>query len=155
MEGRAPIALVSNDKNSIQGESEMDWSLTRPPIPNTGRLTRWAGLALVMLGAALSTTGARAQVLAMTLEHNVGSIIQGVVPDVVPDEDSAAPTEAVTDIPARLRRQQVTYSTTEAAGTVVVDTSNPYLYFVLGGVRPSATGSASAARASPGRALGQ
>ena len=111
----------------------MDWSLTRPPIPNTGRLTRWAGLALVMLGAALSTTGARAQVLAMTLEHNVGSIIQGVVPDVVPDEDSAAPTEAVTDIPARLRRQQVTYSTTEAAGTVVVDTSNTYLYFVLGG----------------------
>ena len=75
MEGRALIALVSNDKNSIQGESEMDWSLTRPPIPNTGRLTRWAGLALVMLGAALSTTGARAQVLAMTLEHNVGSII--------------------------------------------------------------------------------
>ena len=45
----------------------------------------------------------------------------------------AAPTEAVTDIAARLRRQQVTYSTTEAAGTVVVDTSNTYLYFVLGG----------------------
>ncbi len=133
MEGRALIALVSNDKNSTQGESEMDWSLTRPPIPNTGRLIRWAGMALVMLGAALSTTGARAQVLAMTLEHSVGSIIQGVAPDVVPDEDSAAPTEIVTDIPARLRRQQVTYSTTEAAGTVVVDTSNTYLYFVLGG----------------------
>jgi hypothetical protein len=56
----------------------MDWSLTRPPIPNTGRLIRWAGMAVVMLGAALSTSGARAQVLAMTLEHSVGSIIQGV-----------------------------------------------------------------------------
>ena len=77
---------------------------------DTGRLIRWAGMALAMLGAALSTTGARAQVLAMTLEHSVGSIIQGVAPDVVPDEDSAAPTEAVTDIAARLRRQQVTYS---------------------------------------------
>ncbi len=111
----------------------MDWSLTRPPIPNTGRFIRCAGMALVTLGAALSTSGARAQVLAITLEHGVGSVIQGVTPAVVPDEDSAAPTEAATDIPARLRRQQVSYSTTQAAGTVVIDTSNTYLYFVLGG----------------------
>ncbi|MFY9894811.1 MAG: L,D-transpeptidase [Xanthobacteraceae bacterium] len=113
----------------------MDWSLTRPPLPNIGRLIRWAGMALVMLGAALSTSGAKAQVLAMTLEHSFGSIIQGLAPDVVPDEDSATPTEVPTDIAARLRRQQVSYSTTEAPGTVVIDTANTYLYFVLGGGR--------------------
>jgi hypothetical protein len=60
-------------------------------------------MALVMLGAALSTSGARAQVLAMQWQHSsVTSITQGATPDVIPDEDSAAPTEIATDIPARL-----------------------------------------------------
>ena len=39
--------------------------------------------------------------------------------------------EGVT-IPAKLRRQLVNYTTREAAGTIVVDTANTYLYFVLG-----------------------
>ena len=132
MEGRALIALVSNDKNSIQGESEMDWSLTRRPILNTGRLIHWAGMVLVMLGAWLWATDSRAQVLAMTLEHKYGLIIQEGAASVAPDESSAAPSE-VADIPARLRRQEVYYPTTEAPGTVVIDTPNTYLYFVLGG----------------------
>ena len=89
-------------------------------------------MALVLVGAAVWTTDARAQVLAMQWEHRVSSITQGATPDVVPDEDSAAPTEIATDIPARLRRQQVNYSTIEALGTIVIDTPNTYLYFVLG-----------------------
>jgi len=36
------------------------------------------------------------------------------------------------EMPAHLRRQVVEYSTREAPGTVVVDTSQTYLYFVLG-----------------------
>jgi lipoprotein-anchoring transpeptidase ErfK/SrfK len=44
--------------------------------------------------------------------------------------DSASMTA---DMPANLRRQLVGYATTEAPGTVIVDTSNTYLYLVLGG----------------------
>jgi lipoprotein-anchoring transpeptidase ErfK/SrfK len=37
------------------------------------------------------------------------------------------------DLPARLRRQVVSYATREAPGTVIIDTPNTYLYYVLGG----------------------
>jgi lipoprotein-anchoring transpeptidase ErfK/SrfK len=37
------------------------------------------------------------------------------------------------DMPANLQRQLVGYATTEASGTVIIDTSNTYLYLVLGG----------------------
>ena len=36
------------------------------------------------------------------------------------------------EMPARLRRQTVTYPTHEAPGTVIIDTPNTYLYYVLG-----------------------
>ena len=36
-------------------------------------------------------------------------------------------------MPARFKRQVVNYATAEAPGTVVIDTPNTYLYFVLGG----------------------
>ncbi len=39
------------------------------------------------------------------------------------------------DLPAHLRRQVVDYPTHEAPGTVVVDTPNTYIYYVLGGGR--------------------
>jgi lipoprotein-anchoring transpeptidase ErfK/SrfK len=39
------------------------------------------------------------------------------------------------DLPARFKRQVVTYTGAEAPGTVIVDTPNTYLYFVLGGGR--------------------
>jgi lipoprotein-anchoring transpeptidase ErfK/SrfK len=48
----------------------------------------------------------------------------------------AAPSDdrdAVYEMPARLRRQVVSYATREAAGTVIIDTPNTYLYYVLGG----------------------
>ncbi|MFY9954289.1 L,D-transpeptidase [Bradyrhizobium sp.] len=37
------------------------------------------------------------------------------------------------ELPARLRRQVVNYATREAPGTVIIDTPNTYLYYVLGG----------------------
>jgi lipoprotein-anchoring transpeptidase ErfK/SrfK len=37
------------------------------------------------------------------------------------------------ELPAHLRRQVVQFRTTEAAGTIIVDTPNTYLYYVLGG----------------------
>ena len=52
----------------------------------------------------------------------------------------------------RFRRQVVAYNTSEAPGTIVIDTPNTYLYYVLGKAARSATASASAAKASPGPA---
>jgi lipoprotein-anchoring transpeptidase ErfK/SrfK len=39
----------------------------------------------------------------------------------------------VVEMPARLRRQIVSYATREAPGTIIIDTPNTYLYYVLGG----------------------
>jgi lipoprotein-anchoring transpeptidase ErfK/SrfK len=46
----------------------------------------------------------------------------------------AAPSDegTVYEMPARLRRQTVTYPTREAPGTIIIDTPNTYLYYVLG-----------------------
>ena len=43
------------------------------------------------------------------------------------DEDTVA------ELPARLKRQIVSYPTREAPGTIIIDTPNTYLYYVLGG----------------------
>ncbi|MGX4802811.1 L,D-transpeptidase [Bradyrhizobium guangdongense] len=37
------------------------------------------------------------------------------------------------ETPARFRRQTVSYATREAPGTIIIDTPNTYLYYVLGG----------------------
>src|ERR1700759_254949 len=49
-------------------------------------------------------------------------------PVAAPSEDESATFE----LPARLRRQVVSYATREAPGTVIIDTPNTYLYLVLG-----------------------
>jgi lipoprotein-anchoring transpeptidase ErfK/SrfK len=41
--------------------------------------------------------------------------------------------DSTAELPARLRRQIVSYPTREAPGTVIIDTPNTYLYYVLGG----------------------
>jgi lipoprotein-anchoring transpeptidase ErfK/SrfK len=46
------------------------------------------------------------------------------------DEDSTT-----AELPARLKRQIVAYQTREAPGTIIVDTPNTHLYYVLGGGR--------------------
>jgi lipoprotein-anchoring transpeptidase ErfK/SrfK len=53
-----------------------------------------------------------------------------------PPSVQAAPAEgegSVVEMPARLKRQIVSYATREAPGTIIIDTSNTYLYYVLGG----------------------
>jgi lipoprotein-anchoring transpeptidase ErfK/SrfK len=53
-----------------------------------------------------------------------------------PPPVQAAPSEdegTVIEIPARLKRRIVSYASREAPGTIVIDTPNTYLYFVLGG----------------------
>jgi lipoprotein-anchoring transpeptidase ErfK/SrfK len=56
--------------------------------------------------------------------------VQSAPPSVqsAPSEDEGATVE----LPARLRRQIVSYAGREAPGTVIIDTPNTYLYYVLG-----------------------
>ena len=56
-----------------------------------------------------------------------GPAVAALPPD--GDEELAA---APREIPPHLRRQMVRYPTREPAGTVIVDTGNTYLYYVLG-----------------------
>jgi len=63
-----------------------------------------------------------------------------IFPFFLPPPMEAAPPVAVApqdddqafELPARLRRQVVNYSTREAPGTIIIDTPNTYLYLVLG-----------------------
>jgi lipoprotein-anchoring transpeptidase ErfK/SrfK len=59
----------------------------------------------------------------------VGQTAQPTVQAAPSDEDEATPYQ----LPQRLRRQIVSYSTREAPGTIIIDTPNTYLYYVLGG----------------------
>jgi lipoprotein-anchoring transpeptidase ErfK/SrfK len=56
--------------------------------------------------------------------------------EAAPPPFAAAPSQdeerSVTQLPARLKRQVVSYPTREAPGTIIIDTPNTYLYLVLG-----------------------
>jgi lipoprotein-anchoring transpeptidase ErfK/SrfK len=99
-------------------------------MSNTKWIVRYAGVALALAGAMLWAPNVQAQQLTMTF-NPTGLSIHEAVPDQIVSED----TDSTKDMPARLRRQVVDYSTTEAPGTVIVDTPSTYLYFVLGGGR--------------------
>lgn len=71
---------------------------------------------------------------------------QGAAPGVAPDPSrpttlAALPPEdqpetgAPKELPPHLKRQEVYYVTKEPPGTIIVDTANTHLYFVLGGNR--------------------
>jgi len=107
----------------------MDTNLISGACLGTSRVARFGGMAIVMVGAVLWAAEAQAQVLATLLEPGARSS----VPSTAPNRDAAASADVTADIPARLHRQQVNYTTTEAPGAIVVDTPNTYLYFVLGG----------------------
>ena len=70
-----------------------------------------------------------------------GSISQPSGPEGRPVQLSALPVEEQPDaeqnfqLPPNLRRQEVAFATKEPAGTIVVDTPNTYLYYVLGNGR--------------------
>ena len=94
-------------------------------------------LAIPALAAAiLSNSIATAQPL--FLNDPVG-YPRSMFSDVMREPEQAAPNdEAVEQSPAvreRFRRQVVAYNTHEAPGTIVIDTANTYLYYVLGGGR--------------------
>jgi lipoprotein-anchoring transpeptidase ErfK/SrfK len=79
-------------------------------------------LASIAAAVAFATAGvAHAQTVAMN---------STATPSVMTLDEDQAGDEALRP---ELRRQMVNYSTREAAGTIVIDTPNKFLYFVLGG----------------------
>jgi lipoprotein-anchoring transpeptidase ErfK/SrfK len=95
-------------------------------MPSSSTALAAAFGALAIGAAAFSATATAAPVtlfpfLAMPIEA-------------APPPAQAAPKDEARafELPARLRRQTVSYSTREAAGTLIVDTPNTYLYLVLG-----------------------
>jgi lipoprotein-anchoring transpeptidase ErfK/SrfK len=96
----------------------------------------WAALATSVICAA----PALAQPLAIHENRDFpSSIFRQVLPAerAMPRYETAVPADNEVDAPlaAHLRRQIVNYPTREAPGTVVIDTPNTYLYYVLGGGR--------------------
>ena len=77
---------------------------------------------------------------AVTFSHPVGAGPLPLFPFVMaPPVQTAPPLQAVpsedegvvAELPARLKRQVVSYATREAPGTIIIDTPNTYLYLVL------------------------
>jgi lipoprotein-anchoring transpeptidase ErfK/SrfK len=87
-------------------------------------------MALVIGTAVCWATAAQSQMLAMTSESNAAA---SIFREVMPDHGAGSDTDIDPQTTARLRRQIVHYVTAEAPGTIVIDTPNTYLYFVLGG----------------------
>jgi lipoprotein-anchoring transpeptidase ErfK/SrfK len=86
--------------------------------PNKLGAKRAIEFAALLFAGVLFADTAQAQMLATVAGPNASAF----------STDTNAPAAQ-----SRLRRQVVNYPTSEAAGTIVIDTANTYLYFVLGG----------------------
>jgi lipoprotein-anchoring transpeptidase ErfK/SrfK len=104
---------------------------------NSKRLLRSAAAIIATAGAVLTIQPASADPLALFEPQSryPAAIFEQVMPQQLIPEESiiAEPEQSADAIPQHLRRTVVNYSTREAPGTVIVDTSNTYLYYVLGG----------------------
>ena len=56
--------------------------------------------------------------------------VQSATPQQAPPSEDEG---RVAEMPARWKRQTISYATREAPGTIIIDTPNRYLYYVLGG----------------------
>jgi lipoprotein-anchoring transpeptidase ErfK/SrfK len=79
----------------------------------------------------IARTGTLALIAAAALWSAPASAQSAATPYYQPTVASEADDTA--EVPAHLRRQTVSYSGSEAPGTIIVDTPNTYLYYVLGG----------------------
>ena len=94
---------------------------------------RWLAVSVVFAGPVLSAGAACAQALAIM---DFRSPYPAQVFEHIPPQTPIARTEPDdAELPAHLRRQIVAYSGPETTGTVIIDTPNTYLYYVLGGGR--------------------
>ncbi len=79
--------------------------------------------------AILAGDAALAEPLGFAPFRQSGSVFEQVLREPANDDRDGA------SVASRLRRQVVDYATREAPGTIVIDTPNTYLYYVVGGGR--------------------
>ncbi|MDE5456599.1 L,D-transpeptidase family protein [Bradyrhizobium sp. CSA112] len=85
------------------------------------------------IGAAPAPAPGATGALPQTQQPAVGADGRPVQLAALPPEEQ--PEVGPAQLPPHLRRQEVAFATKEPAGTIVVDTSNTHLYYVLGGGR--------------------
>ena len=89
----------------------------------------------IALAAAATTSTLRAEPLSFApIDYGVRAPFDRVMPDVPSSADSAIGDVSSTLAP-ELRRQVVAYASSEAPGTIIIDTASARLYYVLGGGR--------------------
>ena len=108
-----------------------------PPIYSDRNDSRipGAGIVIRMTIALLASAGShrRHQSAPATAATAVGADGKPVQLSALPPDEQ--PEVGAAQLPPNLRRQEVPFPTKEPAGTIVVDTPNTYLYYVLGGGR--------------------
>ena len=92
-------------------------------------LTR-APIVGLVAGALFATSPAIAQSLGYASSSNQQFSLFG---QIIPHEARVEETPETAEAPTYLRRHVVAYNTREAPGTVIIDTPNTQLYYVLGG----------------------
>jgi lipoprotein-anchoring transpeptidase ErfK/SrfK len=93
---------------------------------NSGRAAAFGALALGLAALSGSASAAPMQLFPFIMTPPVEQTQPA--PQVTPQDEGT-----VVEMPARLKRQIVSYQTREAPGTIIIDTPNTYLYYVLGG----------------------
>jgi lipoprotein-anchoring transpeptidase ErfK/SrfK len=105
--------------------------ITKIPDSFSAFVRSYAATSALVIGTAVCwSTVAQAQMLAMTSESNA---VTSIFREVMPGHGASSDADIDRRTTARLHRQTVQYVTTEAPGTIVIDTPNTYLYLVLGG----------------------
>jgi lipoprotein-anchoring transpeptidase ErfK/SrfK len=91
--------------------------------------SRRAFVAAAITAGVIAFTGSAAAAPLQPLFPFFPTVEQPPIAQGAPSDDQ----DATTELPSRFKRQIVAYQTHEAAGTVIIDTPNTYLYYVLGG----------------------
>jgi lipoprotein-anchoring transpeptidase ErfK/SrfK len=94
---------------------------------NVASYSRRAFASLAMIAGALALTSSAMAAPLPLFPFPVEAQPQAIQP--APSDEPDAPFE----LPDRFKRQTVNYPTREPAGTIIIDTPNTYLYYVLGG----------------------
>jgi lipoprotein-anchoring transpeptidase ErfK/SrfK len=125
---KGPIAFASS---AHQRDASLDGAAHMTQTPATRRLSSRVTSTLVFASTLLLTSAfsaAHAQSLGYAPAEQ-SAFPQGYV------ADDASPQDEDSVLPDRLRRQVVNFDSREAPGTIIIDTGNTVLYYVLGGGR--------------------
>ncbi len=93
---------------------------------------RSTAASFAIAGALFSPTAAANQFLLFPLAPFAALFSPYSPPAAAPSTTTAPGTETANELPRQFRRGIIDYRTSEKAGTVIIDTPNTYLYYVLG-----------------------